>query len=90
MSITSPLSIDLAGRVAIVTGANHGIGAATAKKLAASGAAVLLTYLTLHDEPDPGTPDTYREHRAAHPHPLIAEITSAGGRVSAIEAVLGD
>ena len=53
MSITSPLSIDLAGRVAIVTGANHGIGAATAKKLAVSGAAVLLTYLTLGDEPDP-------------------------------------
>jgi 3-oxoacyl-[acyl-carrier protein] reductase len=90
MSVATPLTVDLTGRVAIVTGANHGIGAAIAKKLAASGAAVLLTYLTLGDQPDPGTPDIYREHRAAHPHPLIAEITSAGGRVSAIEADLGD
>ncbi len=79
MSTTRPFSIDLAGRVAIVTGANHGIGAATAKKLAASGAAVLLTYLTLHDEPDPETPDTHGEQRAARPDTLIAEIRSRGG-----------
>ena len=35
----------LRGHVAIVTGANHGIGAATARELAARGAAVLVTYL---------------------------------------------
>ena len=39
----------LAGQVAIVTGAASGIGAATARRLAAAGAAVLLT-----DRDDPG------------------------------------
>jgi 3-oxoacyl-[acyl-carrier protein] reductase len=90
MSITTPLSIDLAGHVAIVTGANHGIGAATVQKLTSSGAAVLLTYLALDDEPDPGLSDAYRGHRASHPDPLLDEIRSAGGRASAVEADLTD
>jgi 3-oxoacyl-[acyl-carrier protein] reductase len=41
-----------ASHVAIVTGANHGIGAVTARALAARGARVLLTYLRVDAAPD--------------------------------------
>jgi 3-oxoacyl-[acyl-carrier protein] reductase len=89
MSVLTRLAVDLTSRVAIVTGANHGIGAATAKKLAASGAAVLITYLILEDETDAGTPEPQSGHRT-FPDRLIAEIRSSGGRVNAIEADLVD
>ena len=45
-------SLDLTNHVAIVTGANHGIGAATASTLAECGASVLVTYLRLVEEDD--------------------------------------
>ena len=80
----------LDGRVAVVTGANHGIGAATAEALAARGAAVLLTYLRLHDEPDPGIPEAYRRNRAGGADEVVARIAAAGGRARAVEADLLD
>ena len=45
----------LEGRVALITGANHGSGAATAQLLAAKGAAVVLSYLRIPDSGDEAT-----------------------------------
>jgi len=75
---------------ALVTGANHGIGAATATALAAQGCAVLCTYFRLQDEPDPGIPQTYRDGRAGSADDVAAQITASGGRAIAVEADLSD
>jgi 3-oxoacyl-[acyl-carrier protein] reductase len=84
------MTAELTGHVALVTGANHGIGAATATALAARGAAVVLTYLRVRDDPDPGVPARYREGRARTADSVVAAIEAAGGRALAIEADLTD
>jgi 3-oxoacyl-[acyl-carrier protein] reductase len=76
-----------------VTGANHGIGAATAVALAQRGCAVLCTYLRVQDPVDPGTPQAYRDHRAGAAGGaggVVAQIRAAGGRAIAVEADLSD
>jgi 3-oxoacyl-[acyl-carrier protein] reductase len=78
------------GHTALVTGANHGIGAAIATALAAQGCAVLCTYLRVEDEPDPGIPQAYRDRRAASGDDVVARITAGGGRAVAVEADLSD
>jgi 3-oxoacyl-[acyl-carrier protein] reductase len=82
--------LDLSGHTALVTGANHGIGAATARRLAASGAAVLLSYLRLRDPPDAGTPEGYAANRARPADEVVEQIRSFGGRADAVEADLRD
>ena len=76
------------GHIAIVTGANHGIGAATAQALAARGCAVLRTFLRVRDPADPGTPQACRDHRAQDAAAVIARIRDGGGTAAAVEADL--
>lgn len=76
--------------VAIVTGANHGIGAATARALATRGCAVLCTYWPLQDPVDPGIPEIYRRNRAMSADHVVGEIRVRGGTAIATEADFQD
>ena len=60
----------LAGKSAVVTGASKGIGAATAKALAAEGAAVVVNYSSSRDGAER----------------VVAEIKNNGGRAAAVQA----
>jgi 3-oxoacyl-[acyl-carrier protein] reductase len=80
----------MASHTAIVTGANHGIGAATAVALAARDCGVLCAYRRLSDPGDPGTPAAYGEQRAAGAAAVVETIERAGGRARAADADLAD
>jgi len=58
---------DLGGRVAVVTGGSRGIGAAVARRLAASGATVVVNY----------------RDRADAAQAVVSEVAAAGGKAEA-------
>jgi NAD(P)-dependent dehydrogenase (short-subunit alcohol dehydrogenase family) len=85
-----PPPFDLQGHVALITGANHGIGAATALTLASCGAAVVVSYLRIQDPGDIGGPDVYRRNREMTADHVVTTVARQGGRAIAIEADLTD
>jgi 3-oxoacyl-[acyl-carrier protein] reductase len=68
------ISPNLHGKVALVTGGSRSIGAAIARRLAADGATVAITY---HASPEKADA-------------LVAAIMSSGGRAIAVQADAGD
>jgi len=78
----------VSGLAALVTGANHGIGEAVARALAAEGCAVAITYL--RDEPPERYPDEYRRAHARRGEEVAQAVVEGGGRAVALERDLAD
>src|SRR5690349_20291107 len=90
------LDLQLENRVALITGANHGIGAATASAFAAQGAKVFLTYyrppcryseaeLRAAEQEGIGGDRLYRAFQQRSAETLAAQIRSQGGTAFAYE-----
>ena len=95
------LDLALDGKMALITGANHGIGAATARLFVEQGAAVCLTYyrppspysevqLRAAREANIGGDTLYRAMQQQAIEPLLQTLRAAGGTVHALEADLAD
>lgn len=76
--------------VAIVTGANHGIGAGTARTLANRGVRVLVTGLPLPPDESGDLPTAYYTDRSRHPEEVADAIRRDGGQAHAVALDLAD
>lgn len=83
-------SIDLSGRVALVTGGGRGIGAAIARELAAAGAAVGINYISNDDAARATVSQIESAGGVAIPlRADVASVDAVEGMISTIEKGLG-
>lgn len=75
----------LEGRVAVVTGANHGIGAAIARALAAQGAHVFITYKIVETDESIPADSAYTINRRQDASGVLSDIADANGTAQAAE-----
>jgi len=91
----------LEDKVVLITGANHGIGAATARAFATQGAKIFITYYrepphfnedayTRARAEDRGSPELYEALQQQEPDAIIADIHTSGGEAVAHETDLSE